>query len=320
MARTPTIGRALVLLAAVLLVGAGEPAPDNPVIVGADPHLAAVGHQWWLYPTGTGDALYGYSSPDLQHWQRTGPLLRKSDIAWIAADGAPHHALWAPSLAQANGRFYLYYAVGPQNPTPSRIGVAVADRPGGPFRDIGHPLLTGGNGFEAIDPMVFVDPKSHVPYLYCGGSAGSTLRIYQLAPDMVRVVRRVATTQPPHVTEGVFMIERHGTYYLSYSHGHWNDASYSVHYVTGPSPTGPWTYRGAILRSDATHKGPGHHAMAKNPSTGVWYIAYHRWQNVRGDGPYDGERQVAIQRLFFRHGLIVPLRMTDKPPPASLLR
>ncbi|MGN6374820.1 MAG: family 43 glycosylhydrolase [Sphingomonas sp.] len=294
------------------------PAPHNPVIVGADPHLAVVGHEWWIYPTGPGDRLYGYHSPDLQHWQRTSaPLLAMSDIGWIKDDGAPSHALWAPALAEANGRFYLYYAVGPQNPTPSRIGVAVADRPEGPFKDIGQPLVTGGNGFEAIDPMVFVDPRSHVPYLYAGGSAGATLRIYQLAPDMVHVVRRVETTQPPHFTEGVFMAFRDGTYYLSYSHGRWNDASYSVHYATASSPTGPWTYRGVILKSDATHKGPGHHAMAENPATGAWYIAYHRWDGEQGNGPYKGERKIAIQRLLFRNGRILPLRMTDDPPPAA---
>lgn len=328
MERRRAIARALAALAAVALAGASRPAPDNPVIVGADPHLAAVGHEWWLYPTGSGDArddfsadrLYGYHSPDLRHWKRVGPLLDLHDIPWIAADGAPRHALWAPALAEANGKFYLYYAVGPQNPTPSRIGVAVGDAPGGPFTDIGRPLLTGGNGFEAIDPMVFVDPKSHVPYLYAGGSAGATLRIYQLTPDMVHIAREVPTTQPPHFTEGAFMLERRGTYYLSYSHGRWNDGSYAVHYATAPSPTGPWTYRGIILKSDATHKGPGHHSIAQNPATGQWVIAYHRWEGAKGAGPYQGSRQIAIQRLTFQGDRIAPINISDAPPPDMSIR
>lgn len=45
---------------------------------------------------------------------------------------------------------------GRQNPTPSRIGVVV-ELCGEVHRDSGRPLLTGGNGFEVIDPMVFRD-------------------------------------------------------------------------------------------------------------------------------------------------------------------
>src|SRR3546814_11853031 len=47
-------------------------------------------------------------------------LLRKSDITWIDDDGAPSHGLWAPDMLAANGRYYFYYSIGPQHPTPSR--------------------------------------------------------------------------------------------------------------------------------------------------------------------------------------------------------
>ncbi|WP_159317014.1 family 43 glycosylhydrolase, partial [Raoultella terrigena] len=135
--------------------------------------------------------------------------------------------LWAPGVATARGKWYLYYSVGPQNPTPSRIGVAVADRPEGPYRDSGKPLVTGelvrdGRGFEAIDPMVFVDPRSGKAYLYTGGSAGARLRVWELNRDMISLAREVPVAQPPQFTEGAFMHERAGTYYLSYSHGRFN--------------------------------------------------------------------------------------------------
>ena len=322
--------RLVLLLAATAasLATAATPVSRNPLFTGADPDIVALCGRWWVYPTNAVDPtdgfaatrFYAWSSPDLRHWTRSAPLLQMADVPWIKADGAPNHGLWAPSLTTANGRYYLYYAVGPQNPTPSRLGVAVGDSPAGPFRDSGRPLYTGGNGFEAIDPMTFVDPKSGKAYLYAGGSAGATLRIFELKPDMTEIAREIPVKTPPLFTEGAFMHERNGLYYLSYSHGHWNGPDYSVHYATGPTPVGPWTYRGRILSSDRTHQGPGHHSFAENPRTHQWVIAYHRWERGPGAGPFDGTRQVAIDRIRYRaDGSIMPVRETDGPPPASPL-
>ncbi|HEY0623656.1 family 43 glycosylhydrolase [Sphingomonas sp.] len=308
--------RALFLLGAAL---AAAPAlADNPQFEGADPHAIVIGGELWVFPTGgpggswSADRFGAFSTSDLETWRNRGELIRRDQIRWIGDDGAPQHFLWAPGVAAANGRYYLYYSVGPQNPTPSRIGVAVADRPEGPYTDSGKPLLTGGNGFEAIDPMVFVDPKTKTPYFYVGGSAGATLRVFELNPDMVSFRREVKVDQPQSFTEGAFMHERDGTYYLSYSHGKWNDASYSVHYSTSSSPTGPWTYRGKILESDATHQGPGHHSFVRHPKDGGLMIVYHRWERPRGEGPFRGERQVAVERVRYApDGSIEPIRMTD---------
>jgi hypothetical protein len=54
----------------------------------------------------------------------------------------------------------------------------------------GKPLVTGGNGFEAIDPMVFVDPKTKTPYLYAGGSAGATCASGCSSPTWSRSITR----------------------------------------------------------------------------------------------------------------------------------
>ena len=48
-----------------------------------------------------------------------------------------------------------------------------------------------------------------------------------------------------------------GLYHLTYSHGYWNDDTYSVHYSTASTPYGPWTYRGVLMQSSDAHKGPG---------------------------------------------------------------
>lgn len=320
--------RALCLAAALIAPALATAAAQfrvpakNPVLPGADPHVLVLDGTAWLYPTWGrgGQQFHAFSSTNLNDWQRHGPVLDFADVRWIKDDGAPEHRAWAPAIVHQGGRFFFYYSVGPQNPTPSRIGVAVGDSPAGPFRDSGRPLLTGGNGFEAIDPMVFTDAASGKSYFYAGGSAGATLRVFELNDDLVSFAREVPVATPPRFTEAPFMHERDGRYYLSYSHGNFRDGSYSVHYATAPSPIGPWEYRGAILTSDATRKGPGHHSFFREPASGDWFIAYHRWENQPATGPFRGSRQIAIDRLEHdAEGLIRPVVMTDGAPSPPVL-
>ncbi len=309
----------IVALMIALLMQAPTTQPiHNPVFVAADPHAMVFGERIWIYPTYSkrGEhAFYAFDSlaTDLQHWTPHGPVLNFDDVKWIKDDGAQNHFPWAPCIIHKNGKFYFYYSVGPQNPTPSRIGVAVGDNPAGPFVDSGKPLLSGkADVFEAIDPMVFTDPKDGKSYLYAGGSNGSRLKIFELNADMISFAREVPVENPPNFTEGVFMHERKGVYYLTYSHGWWQGDTYSVHYATGPSPIGPFTYRGAILVGNEHHKGPGHHSIIHDAKTDTWRIVYHRWNNETGTPPYKGHRSVAIETFTYDDkGLINPIEMTD---------
>jgi beta-xylosidase len=307
---------AFAALALCVASSAAEPMPvreGNPLFAGADPHCELIDGTWWVYPTGGGTRLFAISSKDLRAWQRHGPILDLGDIAWVKADGRRSAQAWAPCIARRNNKYYLYFSVGPQSAEfPAHIGVARGDSPAGPFKDSGKPLLTGGNGFEAIDPMVFHDPASNRWLLYAGGSAGARLRVFELKPNMAQLGDEVPVDTPPQFTEGAFMHLREGIYHLTYSHGGWQRANYSVHHATAKSPTGPWHYRGPILTSDSTRKGPGHHSIVRNPVSGAWLIIYHRWENVTGDGPYSGSRQVAVDLL--RHlpdGTIAPVRMSE---------
>ena len=301
------------VLAAALLLGFTAATPvAKSVFVSADPDAEVIDGQYWIFPTGDRtDRFVAWSSPDLAKWERRGVLLKKSDIPWIDADRAPEHFLWAPDMVHTGDHWLLYYSVGPQRPQPSRLGVAVCAAPQGPCTDSGKPLLTGTNDvFEAIDPAVFLDAKSGVRYLYSGGSNGARLRVFVLKPDGLGIDHEVSVAQPSHFTEGSFMHERGGVYYLSYSFGSWQASSYSVHYSTAPSPTGPWTYRGAILTSAGRYKGPGHHSFIVDPATGQTLIVYHRWEGQAGDGPYTGQRRIAIAPVEYGpDGAILPVKM-----------
>lgn len=281
----------------------------NPVMNGADPDVLLVEDTVWMYPTaGPQGQFYVFSSKDLVTWQRHGPILDFSDVKWIPAD---KHA-WAPGIIKKNDKYYLYYSVGPK---PSHIGVASSSSPAGPFTDSGRALLSDHNdpNFEAIDAMAFTDPKSNKTYLYAGGSAGSRLRVFELNEDMMSFAREIPVQTPLYFTEGSFMHYRNGIYYLSYSHGGWSNATYSVHYATSDTPTGPWSYRGVILSSNERHKGPGHHSFLYNAALEEWYLFYHRWNNRSGPGPFRGSRKIAIEKMVYESdGRIRPFVLTDE--------
>lgn len=278
----------------------------NPIGIGADPAVLLVDGTVYVYPTYRPDKSFDvYTSTDLDGWSQPQTVLDLNSIAWIK-----NKAAWAPSIIEKDGTYYFYYSLGPK---PSYIGVAYGKSPLGPFTDSGRPLLSdnGIKGFEAIDPAVFKDPNSSKYFLYAGGSADNSLRVFELDPNMLGFAREIKVDTPAKFAEGVFMHYRDGIYYLSYSHGLWHKDSYSVHYATSKTPVGPWTYQGAILVSNDVYKGPGHHSFLYNPTNDEWFIFYHRWENVTGKGPYSGSRVLAIERIEYEpDGRIKPIVMT----------
>ncbi|GAA1641863.1 family 43 glycosylhydrolase [Actinoplanes couchii] len=283
----------------------------NPVLPGlfADPHLTTFNGRYYLYPTTDGYAGWGgtyykaFSSTDLVNWTDHGVILDHGpDVSW--AD----NSAWAPAVATANGRYYLYFSGGlASGNTAKQLGVAVADSPAGPFRDaLGRPLVTSSqfSGGQAIDPAVFTDTDGR-SYLYWGQGV---CRVVPLNTDMTSYdPAQVRTITPSGYNEAPFVLKRNGTYYLMWSENDTRSEDYRVAYATSTSPLGPWTNRGVVLqkRLDLGIKGTGHHSVVQVPGTDTWYIAYHRFAVPAGDGT---NRETAIDRLEFNtDGTIRPV-------------
>ncbi|GAB7052899.1 hypothetical protein JCM9534A_80250 [Catenuloplanes indicus JCM 9534] len=274
----------------------------NPVLPGlfADPHIAAFNGRYYLYPTTDGYASWSgtyykaFSSADLVTWTDHGVILDHGpDVSW--AD----NSAWAPAVAAANGRYYLYFSGGAAGGnTAKQLGVAVSGSPAGPFRDaLGVPLVRSGqfSGGQAIDPMVFTDDDGR-SYLYWGQGVA---RAVPLHADMVSFdPAQVRTITPAGYNEAPFVFKRNGVYYLMWSENDTRSEDYRVAYATGAGPLGPWTPRGVVLqkRLDAGIKGPGHHSVVRAPGTDTWYIAYHRFAVPAGDGT---NRETAIDPMTF---------------------
>ncbi len=316
----------------------------NPTLPGwyADPEIRIFGNRYWIYPTYSADGpvpappsrftawqakqraspaiwspflkhtfLDAFSSPDLVAWTRHPRVLDVKDVRWAA------YAVWAPSAIEQDGRYFLFFGANDikNDRQHGGIGVAVSDRPEGPFRDaIGNPLIGSiVNGAQPIDQMVFRDDDGTC-YLYYGG--WKHCNVVRLAPDLTSLIPFAdgttykSITPSPDYVEGPFMLKRGGVYYLMWSEGEWTGPLYSVAYATGSSPLGPFTPRGKIMQQDPrVARGAGHHSAICIPGTDQWYIVYHRRPLGETDGNH---RQVAIERLRFREdGTIAPVVLTN---------
>ncbi|MFC5055346.1 glycoside hydrolase family 43 protein [Saccharothrix xinjiangensis] len=276
----------------------------NPFVDGwyADPDVAVYGGRYWVYPTTSkryAEQTYldAFSSTDLVHWTKHPNVLTTADVSWA------EYAVWAPAPVARNGRYYLYFAANDiqGDSQLGGIGVAVADRPEGPYRDaIGTPLIPAfHNGAQPIDQDVFIDDDGQA-YVYYGGWGHAN--VAKLNPDMVSLGAfadgsTFKEITPSGYVEGAQMFKRNGRYYLMWSEGGWTGPDYSVSYAIADSPTGPFAKLDEVLAQDpAVARGSGHNSVLNVPGTDTWYVVYHRRPLSETDGNH---RQLAYDRMNF---------------------
>ena len=141
---------------------------SNPLSVQfGDPYvLLASDGRYYMYGTGAGavDGFCAYSSDDLIHWKPEGQVYRgNTPDSWAIAN------FWAPEVYERDGKFYMFFSADwRNNPTNEeenfRIGVAVSDKPTGPFKELADaPLFDPG--YPVIDGNLIEDEDGRT-YLY----------------------------------------------------------------------------------------------------------------------------------------------------------
>lgn len=301
----------------------GPVQPANPILPGwyADPEAAVFHGTYWIYPTYS--APYGeqthfdaFSSRDLLTWRKHPNVLTAAAVPWA------HRAMWAPSVVERRDHYYFFFAANDiQNDSEvGGIGVAVADRPEGPFHDLlDRPLIDRfHNGAQPIDQFVFRDTDG-TDYLIYGG--WKHCNIARLKPDFTGLLplpggQTFKEITPADYVEGPYMFVRCGKYYFMWSEGGWTGPNYSVAYAIGDSVMGPFTRIGTILRQDpAIATGAGHHSILYDPRSDQYYIVYHRRPHGETDANH---RVVCIEPLLFdADGRILPVKLTGKSPTSN---
>jgi beta-xylosidase len=288
----------------------------NPVFEGwyADPEGIIFDNKYWIFPTYSAKYteqvfMDAFSSPDLINWTKHERIVDTSAVKWI------WRAMWAPAIVKKDNRYFLFFGGNDiqNNNEPGGIGVAVADRPEGPYKDhIGKPLIDKiVNGAQPIDQFVFKDVDGTY-YMYYGG--WKHCNIVKLNHDFTGIVpfddgSLYKEVTPENYVEGPFMFMRNGKYYFMWSEGGWTGPDYSVAYAIADSPFGPFKRIDKILQQDpSVATGAGHHSVIHEPKSNKYYIVYHR----RPLGETNGNHRVTcIEEMHFdEQGLIKPVKIT----------
>lgn len=222
-----------------------------------------------------------------------GVMLRTEDIPWAGRQ------LWDSDVAFRNGKYYMYFPLKDQNDI-FRIGVAISDKPEGPFIPQENPM----KGSYSIDPCIWPDRDGNY-YMYFGGLWGGQLQRYRnnkalecailpegddqaLCPKVVRLREDMlefaeeprdlvildengkpltAGDSERRFFEASWMHFYNGKYYFTYSTGD----THLICYATGDNPYGPFTYQGVILTPVVGWT--THHSIVEYK--GKWYLFHH---------------------------------------------
>ena len=303
----------------------------NPIFDGwyADPQMRRYGDKWWIFPTVSSrfseqTYLDAFSSDDMKTWKKHARVLTTNEVRWAKG------AIWAPDAHEINGRYYLFFSANDTYPVERKrcdgkpqskaglqgyggIGVAVADRPEGPYRDlIGRPLVDRfWNRAQPIDQYVF-EYNGDWYMLYGGWGRCNLVRFAKdfksLVPFEDGAMWRDMT--PENYVEGSVLFERKGKWYFMYSSGAWTRENYCVNYSVSDSPFGPFEFKGKVLGvQKPVATGAGHHSVVCIPGADEWYICYHR-RPIPNKSRH--HRVVCIDRMEFdENGDIKPIVMTE---------
>lgn len=140
---------------------------SNPLDVAfGDPFiLHASDGKFYMYGTSGEDGFRTYSSDDMVNWKNEGLVYQgATEDSWTV------DCFWAPEVYERNGKYYLFFSANwKENPTNElemfRIGVAVSDKPTGPFKEMyDRPVFDPG--YPIIDANLYFDDENGKVYMY----------------------------------------------------------------------------------------------------------------------------------------------------------
>lgn len=253
------------------------------------------------------------SSDDMANWTDHGLVFKVKSVTTWAGQA------YAPTACVRNGKVWLYFPNGATS-----IGVAVADRPEGPYKDpLKKPLITKNmtncNVDWLFDPCVFVDSTESgtQAYLTFGGGTnstspyGSNLRIIKLNDDMISVSGTAVTITAPSSFEASFLHKYKDKYYFSYA----TTGASKIDYLMSDDPMTGYTHKGTFLENPTLN---GQNINLNNNSHGgpvlykeQWYMFYH--DRRISDAVY--KRNASVDVLYYNEdGTIKKVVVSSEGP------
>lgn len=206
-----------------------------------------------------------FSTDDMVHWVDHGEIFNSTDQLY---DLNTNLTLGAPDCLYIHGKYYLYYcAYG------NGMGVAVADHPAGPFKNLGS--VTPADG-DSIDPAIFQDDDGSIYYFW----GQFNLRGGKLADDMKTVIPETIELNLLNEFEHGFhegaSIRKIGkTYYMVYTDVSRGTAT-CLAYATADHPLGPYEKKGIIIDNAGCDSSSWNNHGSIEEFNGQYYVFYHR--------------------------------------------
>ena len=190
-----------------------------------------------------------FSTTDMKHWTEHPVPLTINEFKWAASKQA-----YAGHVAERNGKYYWYVST-----NWCGIGVAVADKITGPYKDaLGKPLLTNKDCFASnhswacIDPAIFIDDDGQ-PWITWGNRE---CYIAKLKDNMIEIdgeIKQIKFNDAHPFTEAPWIHKYNGKYYLTYA-SEWPE---KIAYAVADNIEGPYEMKGIISEiagnSNTTH-------------------------------------------------------------------
>lgn len=279
----------------------------------ADPEARIYNGKYYIYATKSRPYnqqlnIDLYVSEDGEVWKELKDIIDMSTFPYVK------NAVWAPSVVEKNGKYYLIFAINDiqNNTEDGGLEIAVSDTPEGPFvNNIGTHLIDKFvNGAQPIDAHFFKDEDDCVYLFYGGWGHCNVAKMNEQMNGFVPLTNGelIKEITPENYHEAPCMFKENGRYYFMYSTGGWVDNTYRVLCGCVSSPEEKTQNTKVILSTDLkVAKGPGHNGYIKDVD-GQYYIVYHRRPLEKANRHC---RILAIDKMFFdENGDILPVKMS----------
>ncbi|MHA1849378.1 MAG: family 43 glycosylhydrolase [Promethearchaeota archaeon] len=239
-----------------------------------DPNIFFFNGTYYMTGTTALDGFLGYSSRDLEHWNYEGYIYRKNDSNYWA-----QQLFWAPEVVVRNGTFYMFFTA--NSTTRKRAtGVAVAEKPLGPYHDLSPEPLTPPE-WQCLDGHLFkdTDGKEYLIYVHEWLDSGTgEMWVQQVNENYTSLIgekhllfRGGDATWSNNVVDGPSMIHVNGIYYLFWSSFN-GGSGYCCGYAQSRELFGPYIQSSyPVITGDG-----GHSTWFRENGTGKLLITYHR--------------------------------------------
>lgn len=223
-----------------------------------------------------------YSSADLREWRDEGVVLPAvPDDA--AHDLHPSRIAERPAVIynDRTGLYVMWLHVDRRGYSYARAGVAVSDRPAGPYRYLGSMRPCDA---DCRDLTVFKD-RDGAAYLVFSSEWHRNITVALLAGDYLSIgdafIKTLVHARHPEGREAPAIFEHNGVYYLITS-GCTGWAPNPASYAVAPSMLGPWEPRGnpCVGRdAETTFRAQGTHVFAVAGMPNAYIFMADRWNS-----------------------------------------